>query len=363
MTRPRGLELDDYALACAALGDGLDEALVLAHLGVEPRAWPELDERWAADLHADPSSLLAFREALDRARRRLSRSVEPLSRDVGAYAALRWHLAHAPDREELLSSLGLSQGDLVRLEARWQGDAALAELAAGPHGPLPPLRVGALVWPASTASLGEPTGVARAHVEAARHHASAGTEPGEDLPPATQGPDELTIRLAPGVRPPRSAALPFEDPGARPPAAQGSSVTDALPFGSLTSLEKTMQAGELTSRIDLEQLRRALPFEPREALPAAQPHEPPARARPDPSAALPFQPRRPSLSIEHYGALCAELHLWPGAVAQALARYGVAEEAQAELHEHFRQRFAESPADLAIYQAAYWARRRALGAG
>lgn len=357
------LALEDYALACAALGDGVDEATVLAHVGVDARAWPELDERWAAELSADEPLAARFSLALRRAQEQLVRTLEPLDRDVGSYACLLWHLSHAADREALLDSLGLVPGDLTRLEARWRGDPSLAELSGGPHGPLPPLRLGALALPP------------RARPRDAAPNA-------DELPPATAAPLELTVRLAPGVSVSTSSTLPFAQPGVRPLAAtvgpSSAKVADALPFAPSGSPSRTLAAGEVTSQIDLERLRNALPFEgprrsrdqaldaPREAARAAPRDEArdaapaPPRPRPDASAALPFQPRRATLTLEHYASLCAELHLWPGSEAQTLARYGVSPEAQAELHAQFRQRFAESPAEYAAYQAAYWARRGAL---
>lgn len=168
-----GVSLDVYLTVEAARLDGLDEAAVLAWLGVRPTDFERAEERWRDRiddaLAGDDGFEAVYLAGIERALARWSREVDPLDRDVDAWIQYQRHGLAAGDGADVGARLGLTAGDEVRLGATWRSrlrDPAIATRAASamdaPLRPLPTVRVAPLVFPPpcpGSATAGSPGGM------------------------------------------------------------------------------------------------------------------------------------------------------------------------------------------------------------
>jgi hypothetical protein len=147
-----GLTLEQYAGITAALAEGFALPAVLANEGLEPAAWPGADAAWKTRLAEDGAEgalFAAYREKRGLAEDHLSRKVDPIDSDLGAWMSFLRAWGDHPSPFDLLGGAGLGMNDMARLQRRWAQrlaqDAALqkqaADLAKKGPGPLPAIKV------------------------------------------------------------------------------------------------------------------------------------------------------------------------------------------------------------------------------
>lgn len=137
--------LTQYVIVEASRLDGIDQAQILAWLGLSAEAFEAVEEGWSeriADaLTAEGSSFdELYEDLLGRALELWPRAVDPLDRKIDAYLTYQ---RHNLETEDLGQRLGLTTGDEIRLARSWASRLADPQVAALAHAasalPLPPV--------------------------------------------------------------------------------------------------------------------------------------------------------------------------------------------------------------------------------
>lgn len=257
-------------------------------------------------------------------RSRAGRRIEPLESDPGAWLDFFRGWTSAPDPRAKLAELGLVPADVMRLQAHWSAQMALdagllrlaAERLAGPTRALPLLSV-------------------------------QSAEPNDE---GTGEPPPMTVRD--GAPRESRAVLPFVPPsGDGQPAAVLVHAAEGPPAGA-----HARPAGGFDTA-EIQPLRiPPLPFArpPTAAAPvtAALPASPSSSA--PASANIEPTDQAPSLSLEHYASLCAELAVLPGQAEQVFARYGLRDvRRRRQVDQWFQAHLRRDPRQYAAWQRLY----------
>ncbi|MEO7330612.1 MAG: hypothetical protein ABI193_18705, partial [Minicystis sp.] len=395
------ISLSAYAAVLAGLGAGLRLPRALLHAGVEPLLWDEASEEWQDRIEESAASdlevLVAFDGALLAEKRRFEPIIEPVGSDAVAFAHFRRHVLTAVDAVAFLADKGLSLASYARLEADWAARALTDEAVAAvleaqmrapmeacpalhttpspllarpeedrpapraavaspepPKASMPPLQVAAPVFfdapssplllptlpepplpvPSSMSRVGMTGALDISLIRAALPFAGESTAPLSPAPPALPAlgptdigmtgalPADLVARLAKGQ-------LPF---------AKGSSAPLPPPVAPAPEGGPSPDPGSTTGPIPaLHPVNPALPFQP-----SAAPATSPAAAR------------LPTLSLEQYACLCAELAFTPADAEGIFHRAGLgptSERIAADLA--WQERLRRNPAEYQRWQEAY----------
>ena len=257
----------------------------------------------------------------------LGRRIEPLESDLGAWLDFFRHWTSAPDPRAKLAEFGLVPADVMRLQAHWSAqmalDAGLLRLAAERLA-APPRAVPVLIV--------------------------------QSADPEDQGTGEMppvTIRDA-GPRNTRPV-LPFGPPSG---AGQPAPVLVHAASVETPSAGAHARPALVFDTADLTPLRvTPLPFvrapvaaaSARPAPPATAPSGPPVGANVEPPPG-----QSPSLSLEFYASLCAELAVFTGQAEQVFARYGLQDvRERQEFDQRFQAHLRRDPQKYAAWQALY----------
>jgi hypothetical protein len=133
-----GVAFGAYAFVTAGLSDGLPLEELLAHEDVDPRLWRSAEAAWLVRLTDDVEKggllCLELGALQARARESWARAIPPLDRELRAWLDFQRLLAERDDPLGYLASLGVTLGDMVRIQGDWTAllvkDAALREEAA-----------------------------------------------------------------------------------------------------------------------------------------------------------------------------------------------------------------------------------------
>lgn len=162
----KGLPLSRLAGVHAGLAERQPIDSVLATEGVSPEVWRRAEPSWldriADDAGEEGLLVAAYDEHLQRARARYGREVAPADRELRVWLDLVRHLSAKEEPLAFMAEIGVSPGDLFRLQDRWaralaQSSALQAQaqaILAEPPAPLPVLVVGPTV-PEPPPPLGE----------------------------------------------------------------------------------------------------------------------------------------------------------------------------------------------------------------
>jgi hypothetical protein len=119
------ISFEDYAFVSAGVADGLELAVLLRHLEVDPEVWRLGEQIWRERLRQDDSIEGGLHERLaneqEHARELWSRPIPPLDDDLDAWIDFQRHLLEQPNPLAHLEQLGITFGDLARLATLWQG--------------------------------------------------------------------------------------------------------------------------------------------------------------------------------------------------------------------------------------------------
>ena len=311
---PFGVALSQYALVLAGQAEGLELEDALAMAGIEAAIWPDADAAYnrllARAVVNDDPLVGELDRALEEARAHYARAVPPLDEDIESWFDFVRTWAESSDPLAMLDTLGLSQGDVLRLTATWTARLAedealrkrLSGAAARPPRPLPEVR------------------------------------------PAPRAIDPL-VASRPRGQPPAPASSP--DPSAdRVPPLFGSSFTEE---------QTTTELHVLISD------QPVLPFQPDPAGDAPRAAQVADSSR-DP---LPF--RAPSaeptslLALPSYACLCAELATYPSHSELVFARYGLSDPTvRAAVDGAWRTRLSQSVEEYDLWARAYAAHLEVL---
>jgi hypothetical protein len=408
------IPLDVYAHIVAALGEGYRLAEILEHEGLSEDAWEEAEERWVDRLDESAEADLALHDELDRAvwraRQRFARAIDPLDHDVGAWLVFQHHVATSPHMLAALADHGLFLGDWVRLNEAWaerlsadpDGRAeALRALPKLAEAPLPDVRPGPRMLPAPlfrATPVGTETNAAPEMEEPVPWGLDGIVSGKSSKSGAPRSPDPD------GGTPPTDIALPSYLHSVTESADAFARVAAEAPLipslGIMTDFRPSAADAEDACStllpIPLSQQGLVLPFHPSPVpLPSTKPSrralmtpEPrpedttlapltlDAREHPIRGADLPFRAPmpgapavappspppgvshraagEPSLSLEHYAALCAELAVFPQAVEETFQRYHLASlRDRLTVDLTWRERLRRNPTEGARWQALY----------
>ena len=119
----RGVALAQYAAVHAAVAEGIAIEAALADEGIEPSAWPEIEEEWQEHLFTDEEAggllLEAYDAHLVEAQDKYVRRIPPLDEDIAAWFRFLRAFAEQADTEAFLGRLEISARDVLRLHRAW----------------------------------------------------------------------------------------------------------------------------------------------------------------------------------------------------------------------------------------------------
>lgn len=293
-----GTPLSAYAAVLAYLEEGIPLEQALAHAGVEPRAWPAVEQAWGQRIAERAAHDRALLDAFDAHRLsaygHVERPLPPIDADLAAWLNFFRSFSAREDPLGFLEERGMSENDFFRLVERWQarldGDEALrkraSQLLGRPAGAVPEVRPGPVTLRPET----------RRRQRVAM--------------PARLLPELLSTQA--GAPPPSGPALPFA-PG--PPSA--------LPAAGPPSAPRS---GQLIPEL-------AETAAPSAEISVTLPFNKPSRAAAE-----------PRLTLDAYATVCAEVAVQPAAAASILARHGLTHEGKLAEDEAWKARFAAEPA-------------------
>jgi hypothetical protein len=355
----------DFARLFAAAEEPLS---FLASLGVRSTDLLRLHRCWAERIADDPQVADAARAALEREPRALpallfgDRVLRPPPDDRAAPDRLpvepKAAIPRADDEEDDEDDDDASappEGSEPPFFAPLPGAAAPPVEAAPapmPAAPPPPARreePAPLPPPLRTAPPPAP------HDEPATLEAQPSPIPRSALPFITGSFAAATSAPREPVAQSVASPLPFQ-PARAPSGPQGSATPPAVALTSSPAAPKApappeANAGEATLAATPSPLRAVLPFQP-----APRPHAP-AEAHPTAAhrpAAPPVAPL-PTLTLEQYASMCAELAVFHDRPQAVFAKYGLSEPGQrAAVDAAWKARLARYPSEKAEWERRYW---------
>jgi hypothetical protein len=126
-----GVTLQQFAGVLAAVGEGISLEEVLSQERIDREAWPQAERAWRAAIAGSHSLQIELVQKKRVAEDALSRRVEPIDADPGAWVGLLGALATAEDPSALVERLGITMNDVARIGRSWrrkcESDAEVAK--------------------------------------------------------------------------------------------------------------------------------------------------------------------------------------------------------------------------------------------
>lgn len=115
--------MEQHAGVTTAVAEEIPLADVLRQEGIQESDWTAADAAWKQALAESPDLMLAYFGKRRDAEDALSRRIDPLDQDPGAWAGFLAQMQSASDSGALLQALGLRASDLGRLGRSWKRKA------------------------------------------------------------------------------------------------------------------------------------------------------------------------------------------------------------------------------------------------